>query len=229
MKNGILLGAAISFLLPFSASANSCAPASLGGYTLGASKPNSEVRLMRCHKKVGSECVTRLKRFQDNGLTYNVYFRTSDGIIYDIKAEKNKPTLEDYQYFVGLMKNDKGSPSSEGGFVAYRTQSMSNGLFTTERKKRKYLYDVKFACWGDCETQTVNEKEKRRTGQGAYLPKAVTAYIEGTQLVKANGLAISFDKKDNEQKNKMHISAACAELKAEVESLFQKSNRTGRY
>jgi hypothetical protein len=229
IKKAVSLMVAGSLLLPSGVSAKTCDPVSLGGYTLGTSKPDSEVRLMRCNKTIDSKCVSRMKRFEDNGLTYIANFRVSDGVIYEITAEKRDPTLEDYQYFLGLLTEDMGAPSADGGFVAYRTTSTSNGIFTTERKTRTYMMDVKFACWGDCEAQTVNEKGKKRTGNGPYLPKAINTYIKGTQLTKADGLAISFDKRQNGRKTKMFLTASCASLKAGIKDLEQESERTGRY
>lgn len=229
MKNKALVGVALSFLLPISANANSCEPNDLGGYTIGAFTPVSEVEKMRCNDRVLGNCVTRQKKFSENGLNYVVHFRSSDGVVYEIEAEKKASTLEDYEHFLGLITNNIGTPSADGGFVAYNRKSMSNGLFTTERKKRIYVADMKFACWGDCETKAVDEKNKKHIGNHAYAPTASTSYVQGTLPVKADGLFITFNKKEDARRSELKIKATCEELAADVKSDLEKAKRTGRY
>lgn len=229
MKIKVLITIALSSLIPFNASANTCESYSLGGYTIGNSAPISEMRLMNCDKHLNTtECVTKKKTFEKNGLHYVAYFRLSDGVVYEITAEKKNPTFDDYQYFLGLMKNDNGVPAAEGTVNSYNRTSVSNGIFTTEKKERHNVKDLSFACWGNCEAKQIDTKSKSRTGGHAYGPKANTTYVKGTYLVKGEGLLIEFSKQ-HRKKNKLVINASCDELKSKIEDAKQNYNRTGNY
>lgn len=228
MKNKVLLGVALFSLIPFSASANTCEPHSLGGYTIGTSSPISELKVMGCDKYIGSKCIAKKKVFQENGLHYVTYFRLSDGLVYEITAEKRKPTSDDYQYFLGLMKNDHGVPAAEGDLEYYQRTSKSNGIFNTKSKTRHSPKSMSFACWGKCETKLLDLKSKKRTGSHKYAPQAHTTYIKGTQLVKSDGLTITFSQK-HRKKSELFIKASCEEIKSQLGGVSEKSDRTGRY